>query len=102
MGSGRSVRRIPKIWTLHTIHRYQSSDMKKKQLDAIAQRWATALADFSFVIEYKSGRANVKADALSRLYDAERQQDNKWRDWALLRTTGFHDEDEDEDEDEEK
>ena len=67
--------------------------MKKKQLDAIAQRWVTALADFNFVIEYKPGRTNVKADALSRLYDAERQQDNKWRDWARLRTTGFHDDD---------
>ena len=65
--------------------------MKKKQLDAIAQRWVTALADFDFEIKYKPGRINTKADALSRLYDAERQHDNKWREWARQKARDFPD-----------
>ena len=37
------------------------------KLDAIAQRWITALALYNFEIYYKSGKHNVDADSLSRI-----------------------------------
>ena len=36
------------------------------KLDATGQRWVSALADFDFSVEYRSGRTNAAADALSR------------------------------------
>ena len=38
------------------------------KLDATGQRWASALADFDFSVEYRSGRTNAAADALSRQF----------------------------------
>ena len=40
------------------------------KLDATGQRWVAALADFDFSVEYRSGRLNAAADALSRLPEA--------------------------------
>ena len=37
------------------------------KLDATGQRWVSELADFNFTIEYRSGKSNVDADALSRV-----------------------------------
>ena len=37
------------------------------KLDATGQRWVAQLADFQFAIEYRAGRENRDADALSRL-----------------------------------
>ena len=36
------------------------------KLDATGQRWVANLANYNFSIKYKSGKANVDADALSR------------------------------------
>ena len=43
----------------------QSFTMKQK-LNRRQARWASELQDFSFVIEYRPGRQNGKADALTR------------------------------------
>ena len=40
------------------------------KLDATGQRWVAALAEFDFSVEYRSGRLNAAADALSRLPSA--------------------------------
>ncbi len=37
------------------------------KLDATGQRWAAQLANYDFQIKYRSGKANVDADLLSRL-----------------------------------
>ena len=36
------------------------------KLDATGQRWVASLTNYDFHIFYKSGKTNVKADALSR------------------------------------
>ncbi len=43
----------------------------KSKLRAVEQRWAAELASFNFKIEYRAGRHNANADALSRI---------RWRD----------------------
>ena len=40
--------------------------MSKEKLSAKEQKWAAMLARYEFTIEYRSGRKNVAADALSR------------------------------------
>ena len=40
--------------------------LKTAKLGAIEQRWAAELAPFNFTIEYRAGRSNGNADALSR------------------------------------
>ena len=35
------------------------------ELDATRQRWVASLANYNFKIFYKSGKLNIKADALS-------------------------------------
>ena len=37
------------------------------RLNATSQRWVSALADFRFDIQYRPGRQNYDADALSRV-----------------------------------
>ena len=37
----------------------------KRKLKAVEQRWAAELASFNFKIEYRSGKHNTNADALS-------------------------------------
>ena len=37
------------------------------KLDAMEHRWIAGLANFNFHINYKSGKSNVEADALSRI-----------------------------------
>ena len=37
------------------------------KLDAAGQRWVAALANYNFSIKYRSGKANVDADSLSRV-----------------------------------
>ena len=39
----------------------------KRKLKAVEQRWAAELASFNFKIEYRSGKHNTNADALSRI-----------------------------------
>ncbi len=41
--------------------------MTSAKLDATGQRWAAQLANYDFQIKYRSGKANIDADLLSRL-----------------------------------
>lgn len=52
------------------------------KLDAVSQRWVATLADFQFNIRYKCGADNKVADALSRKYDRDSDNTNKWKSWA--------------------
>ena len=45
-----------------------------KRLNTRQARWALFFARFQFTISYRPGSKNVKADALSRLYDVEERQ----------------------------
>ena len=63
--------------------------LKKTHLDAIAQRWVAALADYDFEIIYKPGIENGVADAISRRYDEERDDTNNWIEWATRTTKNF-------------
>ena len=46
--------------------------LKTAKLGAVEQRWAAELAPFNFSIEYRAGRCNGNADALSRqIHDGE-------------------------------
>ena len=45
------------------------------KLDATGQRWVSQLSDYQFKIEYRSGKKNIDADALSRI---------KWPDTDLI------------------
>ncbi|XP_069800966.1 uncharacterized protein [Dendropsophus ebraccatus] len=51
------------------------------RLGALEQRWASRLANFNFEIKYRSGKANVNADLLSRLPRGEEApEDDDWED----------------------
>lgn len=51
------------VWTDNNPLTYVLTSAK---LDATGQRWVAALASYDFSIQYRSGRSNVDADALSR------------------------------------
>ena len=50
--------------------------MSKKRLTATEQQWVSALAGFNFTIEYKAGKNNQAADALSRLRRRPQETDS--------------------------
>jgi hypothetical protein len=58
------------VWT---DHRNLECIREAKRLNPRQARWALFFARFQFTISYRPGSKNVKEDALSRLYDAERQ-----------------------------
>ena len=37
------------------------------KLDAVGQCWVAALANYNFLLHYKTGKSNVEADALSQI-----------------------------------
>jgi transposase InsO family protein len=51
---------------IYTDHKALEYFMTSKQLTARQARWAEALAEYHFLIAYQSGKANSKADALTR------------------------------------
>jgi predicted aspartyl protease len=68
---------------VYTDHKALEYFMTTKQLNSRQARWAELLADYSFIIMYRSGKENAKADILSRReQDLEPSADLK----AYLRT----------------
>lgn len=57
---------LPCKFTVKTDNNPLTYLLNKKKLSATEQQWASALAGFDFTIEYKKGRNNQAADALSR------------------------------------
>ena len=65
---------------------------KTNKLDATSQRWTSALEQYDFQIIYRSGADNKVADALSRLYENNQEDDTeRFRDWARSRCIEFPD-----------
>ena len=54
----------------------------KSKLKAVEQRWAAELASFNFKIEYRAGKHNTNADALSRVSWEAAHRSTKHRDDA--------------------
>ena len=83
-------------FTVFTDNKPLTYILKKTHLNAIAQRWVAALVDYDFeIILYKPGIENGVADALSRRYDEERDDMNKWIEWATRATKNFKRDDDD-------
>lgn len=57
---------LPAKFTVKTDNNPLTYLLSKKKLSAMEQQWASALAGFDFTIEYKKGKNNQAADALSR------------------------------------
>ncbi len=51
-------------------HQALTSLMKNKELSRHQMRWVQKLADFNFKIMYRSGKQNIKVDALTRRADS--------------------------------
>ena len=69
MGSDGSVSRVS-IWgtfDVYTDNNPLTYVFTSAKLDAMGQRWIANLANYTFQLYYKSGKANGEADALSRI-----------------------------------
>ncbi|XP_063785579.1 uncharacterized protein LOC134933980 [Pseudophryne corroboree] len=61
------------------------------RLGALEQRWASRLANYRYKIEYRSGRSNTNADALSRLpVPDEEEEEIDPREQVEIPTFGSH------------
>lgn len=71
---------------IRTDHKSLEHISTQKHLSRRMVRWIEYLQQFNFKIEYKPGKQNVVADALSRLYSIQVNiiQENKHLDWPLL------------------
>ncbi len=60
--------------------------MKNKELSRRQMRWVQKLVDFNFKIMYRSGKQNIKVDALTRWVNSvSRDLENEW--YHYQRTT---------------
>ncbi len=60
-------------------HQALTSLMKNKELSRRQMRWVQKLVDFNFKIMYRSGKQNIKVDALTRQVDSvSRSLENEW------------------------
>ena len=55
---------------MFTDHQALTPLMKDKELSRRQMRWVQKLVDFNFKIMYRSGKQNIKADALTRRADS--------------------------------
>jgi len=71
---------------IRTDHKSLEHIPTQKHLSRRMVRWIEYLQQFNFKIEYKPGKENVVADALSRLYTIQVNviQEDKYVDWPLL------------------
>nr|KYP76696.1 Transposon Ty3-I Gag-Pol polyprotein [Cajanus cajan] len=58
---------LPKKFTIRTDHQSLKYILDQRLSTAFQQKWLIKLMEFDFNIEYKQGRENVAADALSRM-----------------------------------
>ena len=81
-----------KSFVIYTDNNPLTYVLKSAKLDATSQRWLSQLEQYDFTIEYKPGVNNIVADALSRIYDTE-EDDNieHVQKWAQERSRGFED-----------
>lgn len=54
------------------------------KLDAAGHRWLAALSTYSFKMQYRAGKQNFDADALSRRSHEDAPKDPLGRDWELI------------------
>ena len=63
---------------------------KSAKLDATSQRWLAQLEPYDFIVEYKPAANNTVADALSRKYDTDSDNNtSRLHEWARSRCRGF-------------
>ena len=60
-------------FTVYTDNNPLTYILTSAKLDAMGQRWVAALANYDFGLNYKTGKSNVEADALSRIPREERE-----------------------------
>ena len=61
---------------VHTDNNPLTYVLTTAKLDATGQRWVASLANYNFTIQYRSGKQNIDADALSRIpWDIESTSD---------------------------
>lgn len=58
------------------------------KLGALEQRWASKLANYDFLVKYRTGKSNVNADALSRLPTEE--EPPRSDDWEEVEMPAFY------------
>lgn len=54
------------------------------KLDATGHRWLAALSTYSFKLQYRAGKQNFDADALSRRSHEDAHNDHPYREWELI------------------
>ena len=60
-------------FTVYTDNNPLTYVLTSAKLDATGQRWIAALANYNFSLQYKSGKTNIEADALSRIPNREEE-----------------------------
>ena len=61
---------------MHTNNNLLTYILMTAKLDAASHRWVASLANYNFTLHYQSGKANIDADALSRVCWLECMPDN--------------------------
>ena len=62
---------LPKKFIIRTYHRSLKYILEQRLSTTFQQKWLVKLMEFDFNIEYREGRENMAADALSRLDSPE-------------------------------
>ena len=63
------------MFEVHTDNNPLTYILMTAKLDATGQRWIASLTNYNFTMQYRSGKQNIDADALSRIpWDIESNQ----------------------------
>ncbi|POM76467.1 LOW QUALITY PROTEIN: Gag protein [Phytophthora palmivora] len=71
VGAGRHTGDIPRPFVIYTDHASLRTATNSPHLSQRMARWLSFFAEYNFRVEYKPGKLNVLADALSRRPDYE-------------------------------
>ena len=63
--------------------------VNKLDIDAVSQRWMAELSKFNFKVHYRTGKSNLAADSLSRLYDAPKCDRSVLHRWCNNLVSGY-------------